>query len=65
MLGITPSQTVGPYYAYCLTPTKYKLHQIFSNDLTVPGIECEKIRIVGRVPDGDNVERLRPRRTGQ
>jgi hypothetical protein len=27
MPGITPSQTVGPFYAYCLTPTKYKLHE--------------------------------------
>jgi protocatechuate 3,4-dioxygenase, alpha subunit len=55
MIGITPSQTVGPYYAYCLTPTKYTLHQIFSNDLIVPGLEGEKIRIEGRVLDGDNI----------
>jgi protocatechuate 3,4-dioxygenase alpha subunit len=55
MLGITPSQTVGPFYAYCLTPTKYKLHEIFTNDLIVPGLEGEKIRIEGRVLDGDNV----------
>jgi protocatechuate 3,4-dioxygenase alpha subunit len=55
MLGITPSQTVGPFYAYCLTPTKYKLHEIFTNDLTVPGLEGEPIRIEGRVLDGDNV----------
>jgi protocatechuate 3,4-dioxygenase alpha subunit len=54
MLGITPSQTVGPFYAYCLTPTKYKLHEIFTNDLIVPGLEGEKIRIEGRVLDGDN-----------
>ena len=50
----TPSQTVGPFYAYCLTPTKYKLHEIFTNDLIVPGLEGEKIRIEGRVLDGDN-----------
>jgi protocatechuate 3,4-dioxygenase alpha subunit len=55
MLEITPSQTVGPFYAYCLTPRKYKLHEIFSNDLIVPGLEGEKIRIEGRVLDGDNV----------
>jgi protocatechuate 3,4-dioxygenase alpha subunit len=55
MLGITPSQTVGPFYAYCLTPTKYKLHEIFTNDLTVPGLEGETIRIEGRVLDGDNI----------
>jgi protocatechuate 3,4-dioxygenase alpha subunit len=55
MLEITPSQTVGPFYAYCLTPRKYKLNEIFSNDLIVPGLEGEKIRIEGRVLDGDNV----------
>ncbi|GAC1332293.1 MAG: protocatechuate 3,4-dioxygenase subunit alpha [Beijerinckiaceae bacterium] len=55
MSGITPSQTVGPFYAYCLTPTRYTLHEIFSNDLIVPGLEGEKIRIEGRVLDGDNV----------
>src|SRR5947209_20273318 len=55
MLEITPSQTVGPFYAYCLTPRKYKLHEIFTNDLIVPGLEGEKIRIEGRVLDGDNV----------
>jgi protocatechuate 3,4-dioxygenase alpha subunit len=55
MLGITPSQTVGPFYAYCLTPTKYKLHDIFTNDLIVPGLDGQKIRIEGRVIDGDNV----------
>jgi protocatechuate 3,4-dioxygenase alpha subunit len=54
MLEITPSQTVGPFYAYCLTPRKYKLNEIFSNDLIVPGLEGEKIRIEGRVLDGDN-----------
>jgi protocatechuate 3,4-dioxygenase alpha subunit len=55
MLEITPSQTVGPFYAYCLTPRKYKLHEIFTNDLIVAGLEGEKIRIEGRVLDGDNV----------
>ncbi|HZD63621.1 MAG TPA: protocatechuate 3,4-dioxygenase subunit alpha [Xanthobacteraceae bacterium] len=55
MLGITPSQTVGPFYAYCLTPAKYKLHENFTNNLIVQGIEGEKIRIEGRVLDGDNI----------
>jgi len=54
-LGITPSQTVGPFYAYCLTPAKYKLREIFTNNLIVQGIEGEKIRIEGRVLDGDNI----------
>ena len=53
MAGITPSQTVGPYFSYCLTPTRYPLNEIFSADLLVPGLEGEKIRIEGRVLDGD------------
>ena len=51
--GITPSQTVGPYYAYCLTPSRYPLEEIFSNDLTRPGLDGDVIRIEGRVIDGD------------
>lgn len=53
MSGITPSQTVGPYFSYCLTPARYPLHEVFSTDLLVPGLEGEKIRIEGRVLDGD------------
>jgi protocatechuate 3,4-dioxygenase alpha subunit len=53
MSGITPSQTVGPYFSYCLTPARYPLHEVFSSDLTVPGLTGEKIRIEGRVFDGD------------
>ena len=53
MSGITPSQTVGPYFAYCLTPARYPLHEVFSSDLVVAGLEGEKIRIEGRVIDGD------------
>jgi protocatechuate 3,4-dioxygenase alpha subunit len=55
MSRITPSQTVGPYYAYCLTPARYSLNAIFSNDLTAPGVEGERIRIEGRVLDGDGL----------
>ena len=53
MSGITPSQTVGPYFAYCLTPARYPLREVFTTDLVVPGLEGEKIRIEGRVIDGD------------
>ncbi|MBX9740676.1 MAG: protocatechuate 3,4-dioxygenase subunit alpha [Beijerinckiaceae bacterium] len=53
MSGITPSQTVGPYFAYCLTPSRYPLHEIFSTDLTVPGVEGERITLTGRVFDGN------------
>ena len=51
--GITPSQTVGPYYAYCLTPSRYHIAEVFSNDLTRPGLEGDVVRIEGRVIDGD------------
>jgi len=53
MPGITPSQTIGPFFSYCLTPARYPLHEVFSTDLLVPGLEGEKIRIEGRVLDGD------------
>lgn len=50
---ITPSQTVGPFFAYCLTPSAYEYRQIFSNDLAADGVPGERIRIEGRVFDGD------------
>ena len=51
--GITPSQTVGPFFAYCLTPSAYNYRQIFFNDLTRDGIAGERIRVEGGVLDGD------------
>ena len=52
----TPSQTIGPYFAYGLTSEQYgyPLHQIAGGDLTesVSGLEGERIRIVGQVFDG-------------
>lgn len=53
--GITPSQTVGPYFAYALTPKDYDTREIFSTDLTTPAVQGERIRIVGQVLDGDGV----------
>jgi protocatechuate 3,4-dioxygenase alpha subunit len=50
---ITPSQTVGPFFAYCLTPSAYKYRQVFSSDLTAHGAEGRRIHIEGRVLDGD------------
>jgi protocatechuate 3,4-dioxygenase alpha subunit len=55
MSEVTPSQTVGPFFAYCLTPADYALQEIFSNDLNTPGLAGEKVRIAGRVLDGDGV----------
>lgn len=54
MPGITPSQTVGPYFAYGLTPNKsYAWKDTFSNNLVTPDAAGERIRIEGRVFDGD------------
>jgi protocatechuate 3,4-dioxygenase alpha subunit len=53
MSGITPSQTVGPFFAYGLTPNgKYPWNDAFSNDLVTPDATGERIRIEGHVFDG-------------
>jgi protocatechuate 3,4-dioxygenase alpha subunit len=55
MSEITPSQTVGPYFAYGLTPNKkYDWKDTFSNNLVTPDASGQRIRIEGRVFDGDN-----------
>ncbi|MGF1631305.1 MAG: protocatechuate 3,4-dioxygenase subunit alpha [Kiloniellaceae bacterium] len=53
--GQTPSQTVGPYFAYGLTPEQYgyPLASIASADLRTPDVEGERIRLEGRVLDGN------------
>src|ERR1700680_110901 len=52
--GVTPSQTVGPYFAYGLTPGgKYEWNDAFSNNLVTPDASGERIRVEGRVFDGD------------
>lgn len=54
MTGITPSQTVGPYFKYGLTPGgSYAWNDIFTNDLVTPEVSGTRIRIVGQVFDGD------------
>ena len=53
MSGITPSQTVGPYYAIALTPGDYDWTATAGNDLVTPDASGERIRIEGRVLDGD------------
>lgn len=54
--AITPSQTVGPYFKYGLTPgTAYKWNDAFSNNLVTPDAVGERIRIEGQVFDGDGV----------
>ncbi len=52
--GITPSQTVGPYFAYGLTSNgKYDWNDAFSNNLVTPDTSGERIRVEGQVFDGD------------
>ncbi len=51
--GITPSQTVGPFFAYALTPREYGAREIFSTDLVTPDAAGRPIRIEGYVVDGD------------
>ncbi|UFS74600.1 protocatechuate 3,4-dioxygenase subunit alpha [Tardiphaga sp. 37S4] len=54
MPGITPSQTVGPFYAYGLTPNgKYAWNDAFTNNLLTPDVTGDKIRIEGVIYDGD------------
>jgi protocatechuate 3,4-dioxygenase alpha subunit len=55
MSGITPSQTVGPFFAFGLTPRDYDWHEVFGNNLVTPDASGERIRIEGRVLDGDGV----------
>lgn len=53
MAELTPSQTVGPFFAYCLTPEEYTLKPVFSGDLVVPGLAGAVVTIEGTVTDGD------------
>jgi protocatechuate 3,4-dioxygenase alpha subunit len=63
MSDITPSQTVGPYFAYGLTPHSrcnwspdqraYDWKETVGANLVTPDASGEKIRIEGRVTDGD------------
>lgn len=50
----TPSQTVGPYFAYGLTPTQYgyDLKSLFTPVLAQPHAQGEHIRLTGQVFDG-------------
>ena len=52
----TPSQTVGPYFAYGLTPEQYgyPFRELVGNDLTEPDTEGSRIRIEGCVYDGED-----------
>ncbi|AOJ83991.1 protocatechuate 3,4-dioxygenase subunit alpha [Burkholderia savannae] len=51
----TPSQTVGPYFAYGLCPQQYNfdLKSLFTPEIATPDAAGEHILLVGRVIDGD------------
>lgn len=51
----TPSQTVGPYFAYGLTPEQYlyDFKQLVGNQMVSPIEHSEAITIIGKVFDGN------------
>ncbi|MEM8596270.1 MAG: protocatechuate 3,4-dioxygenase subunit alpha, partial [Pseudomonadota bacterium] len=53
--GPTPSQTVGPFFAYGLTPKAYgyPLHDIHTNELAEPEVAGERIVLEGQVFDAE------------
>jgi protocatechuate 3,4-dioxygenase, alpha subunit len=52
--GITPSQTVGPFFKYGLTPNRqYAWNDAFTANLVTPDASGERIRVEGTVYDGD------------
>lgn len=62
MSELTPSQTVGPFYAYGLTPEGrkkwkpndiYKWKETVGDNLVTPDASGERIRIEGVIYDGD------------
>ena len=62
MSDITPSQTVGPFFAYGLAPNgrcqwdpngSYSWKETIGDNLITPDTSGQKIRIEGRITDGD------------
>jgi protocatechuate 3,4-dioxygenase alpha subunit len=52
--GLTPSQTVGPFFKYGLTPNRqYNWNDAFTADLVTSDASGERIRVEGTVYDGD------------
>ncbi len=49
----SPSQTIGPYFAFCLTPEPWGKTGIATNSLAAPDTPGEHLVIEGRVLDGD------------
>lgn len=57
MAGQTPSQTVGPFFAYGLTPEQYgyPFRAIAGSAMVDDATPGERIRVVGRIFDGEGV----------
>lgn len=53
--GLTPSQTVGPFFAYALTPRDYGGPELATGAMAPKGAPGKRIRISGAVYDGDGV----------
>ena len=62
MSVLTPSQTVGPFYAYGLTPKgrakwdpngHYSWKETIGDNLITPDVVGDRIRIEGGIYDGD------------
>jgi protocatechuate 3,4-dioxygenase, alpha subunit len=53
--GITPSQTVGPFFHYMMTPHAYNVPELFVTDLTDGTGLTDTVRIEGRMLDADGV----------
>jgi len=51
--GITPAQTVGPFFSYALTPKDFPLDELVTDNLVTPDAQGARIRITGQVFDGD------------
>jgi protocatechuate 3,4-dioxygenase alpha subunit len=53
MAEITPSSTVGPYYLIGLKPSAFGGKDTIGNNLVTPDVSGDRIRIEGRIFDGD------------
>ena len=53
MAEITPSSTIGPYFSIGLVPSQFGGRDLFVNSIVTPDVSGERIRIEGRVFDGD------------
>lgn len=55
--GLTPAQTVGPFFGYGLTPRQYgyDFAELFSARMAQPHASGEHIEVFGQVWDGDGL----------